>query len=323
MSFLHHLKFVLRILFIFSLRPFIYSEKQNQIKCNLASTIYIAIFIFIFSFFIALLSYYGFFENDFAARISGTYNITETLQISLITFIYYATAIVAIRQRHEHAKLLNAISTVDQKLIACENITNQQQHQQEQQYESFRRSIGTICTFFVTNVLGYFIWQQNKTIIRAIFYALYTWQMTTLVFTTVYMRYLGVLLLNRFRRVGVMFRWEINHVDLKKWKSQRMAMLFNLFEELNCCKKQYGRTFGLQFLLNSVFDLILLTVGGYTTSLVIWRRGLLFSEFSYIVFYLMPHVLKNIFLIYVVDGLANQVSDGAVDIWWIWWILKQ
>lgn len=142
---------------------------------------------------------------------------------------------------------------------------------------------------------------------------LLSWQTVTIMFTTIYMGYLTIFLLHRFDRLYALFWQEIDGNLAIRKNYCRLASLFELFENLQRCKSQFNDTFGMQLLSNSVFDLILLTIGAYSSCRQIWRFGMSFKEFYFMLVFLLPHVIKNVFLVHVLDRLSGQVR-----VYWIY-----
>lgn len=310
MSFLAHFNPVLRLLSILGLRPFTFNRHIDRLQCNFQSTLcifaYFSTFLLCFSF----CAYYGYFSAGFlATRFAGTYNISETLEIILNCLIYYATLFAGIICGRKQAQFLNTLSTVNEKLIDEETAPNTDRLPC---HELFRHIFVVAILYYLYGVCGIYLTQHNLNVLQTLFNLLLSWQTATIFFTTVYMFHLTVVLLHRFDRVYTMFWADIDDdLEIRKHLYRR-ARLCQLFENWYRCKIQFNVAFGVQLLLNAVFDLTLLTIGSFSSCMQIWRRGVWLEEFCFVSIFLAPHVIKNGFLIHVLDRLSGQVSVWAV-----------
>ncbi|XP_037035878.1 uncharacterized protein LOC119074037 [Bradysia coprophila] len=80
---------------------------------------------------------------------------------------------------------------------------------------------------------------------------------------------------------------------------------FESFDDVMSLKNQLSSIFGIQLLLNSAFDFIILTISVYGL-LYFQTKSLLFLY--YVTFNNIPHIFKSVSLVLALDKLANQIS---------------
>lgn len=306
MAFLVHIRPLLNFYFIFALRPFVHNKQTNQIQSKCFSTFYILAFFCVLSLFLLFLSHVGFFTEpvELEELFADTHNISEFLQVIVNIIIYIATIFAGVLYRRNHVRFLNALSDVDKKLRAEEMVSNNKRFP----YESFQHIFVIVILYSLFCISGIYIWQKHLNVIRFMFHAVLAWQTVTITVTTIYIGYLAIFLLHRFDRLYAMFWQEIDANLAIRWNYCRLIRLFELYEYLQRCKSQFNDTFGLQLLLNAMFDLMLMTIGAYSSCRQIWRDGLTFGLFYYLLVFLIPHVIKNVFLVHVLHRLSGQVS---------------
>lgn len=155
MSFLVHIDPLLKLLFIFGLRPFIFRKQTNRVQSKCFSKLYILAFFFVISFFVAFFAYSGYFAEhvELEQRLADTYNICELLQVILNVKIYYVTIFAGLVYGRNHVRLLNALSDVDLKLRSEESASNNQRIP----FESFRHIFLIVILYYLLCISGIYV----------------------------------------------------------------------------------------------------------------------------------------------------------------------
>lgn len=300
MTFISDFKPTIRTLFMFGLCPFSINTNINKLQCTWLTLICSFGFSTSFAIFVNYALYRVFFENRAASEIfEDTFKITRTVQRFLVALIYYVTIITSIKQRKNHVKFLNHLDDVNKRL---ENII-----MSKVLHISLWKSVIILLIYLIFNAVGSFIWRDYFSDLLVIYCFLHALETTTIMLSVVYIRYLGLILLLHFTNLCRLFKFYMS-VDLSiKENCLKLINIVDLLEELNDLKRIFNKIFGFQMLINAMFDIILITVALYTTFLEYHRRNFYVRSVYHIFVYIMPHVIKNIMMVRILDLLAKQV----------------
>lgn len=308
MTFAQNLSKINKLVFVFGISPYLLNEKTNRFECSVRTLIYS--FVYSLSISVTLqymaLSYYVATGEMF----QSTFMILTLLQQATIMIIFYSTMLDLLLKREKHAKFLNNLVELNSNLTKFS--TNHDGNNCDKELLSlhnyhilvigFYASICTVSSIINRNVMQPFEHLWN---------ALQFCQTMSLTMVGYYIRCFAIILHQSCSPIFKSLDSIGNDLRYTNNKNERITDLiecFEAFDEVMNLKKQLSSIFGIQLLLNSAFDFMILTISVYG---LLYFNSKSIALLYYFIAYSLPHGIKCVLLVLALDTLANQVINNA------------
>ncbi len=301
-SFVQNLSKINKFVFVFGISPYLLNQKTNKFECSALTLIYSFTYFMCISIAILYIVFTYFLVDG--QMFQSTYAILTLLQQATIMTIFYTIMFNLLRKRHDHANFLNSLVQLDSNLAKfCKN-----KNYGNEMVSTYRQIIFVVCFNAVACIVNSIIDRNRMANHEHWWNAVQFFQTISITLVAYYIRFFAIIL-NR-RCVPIFQKLDSIAYDVRYAKNSRLLIsetmnCFEAFDEVMYLKKDLSDIFGIQLLLNSAFDFMMLTISVY---------GLLYFQAEnltflyYLVVYNGPHAIKCVLLVLALDTLANQVS---------------
>lgn len=309
MSLIEHIKPFLKILFFFGICPFTITDSSNTPKCTVNSLLYTWTILCCCIVVGWSSNYYSYFVNRTASNLfEDTQKITRLFLRMFTIFIYYVIIILAIGKRQYHVNLLIRLHCIDNRMQ-----TILMNHKATYPSIYMRPKFCVLFFYLILNAGGIY-WRGNITISLVIFSALYAFEIVTIILTVIYIRYVCILMISRFRLLGALLQMLLQSNLTITQNYRKLLETLKLLEEFFGLKIMFNKLISAQLVSIAVFDVVAITIATYSGSREFVRRGFKFRFVYHVCVYIVPHVLKEFLMISAFSRLGWQVSIWTVRV---------
>lgn len=238
--------------------------------------------------------------------LHSTFMILTLLQQTTIMIIFYSIMLDLTLKRQKHAKFLNSLVDLDSNLAKFNTISTE--HCDKDLLSLHKQNILVVCVYATVCILHSISNRHVMQPVEHLWNALQFFQTTSIMLTGYYIRCFAIILHCRCTPVFKTLDSIRNHLRYtNNNNNERIPDLiecFEAFDDVMNLKNQLSSIYGIQLLLNSAFDFIILTISVY---------GLLYFDTKsitvlyYFIAFNLPHAIKCVLLVLALDTLANQV----------------
>jgi len=227
-----------------------------------------------------------------------TFTILLLLQNATVMIIFYVTIIDLMINRKMFANFLNNVVKLDANLAKLNVTTNSGDLSSLHKQHMF-------IVFFYASVylMKSIIYAHNMQRFEHIWNALLFFQTISLTMVGYYIRSFAIILTNRCKPI-------LEHLDFILCNTNDSRVLIveimkclESFDEVMILKNELSNIFGVQLLLNSAFDFIMLTISVY--GMIYFIKDM--ENLYYFTAFNIPHAIKCILVVVALDTLAHQV----------------
>ncbi len=300
-SFVQNLSKVNKFVFAFGISPYLLNQKTNKFECSVLTLIYSFTYFMCISIALIYMIFAYYLADDY--MFQSTFGILTLLQQATIMTIFYSIMFNLLRKRHDHANFLNNLIQLDSNLGKF--YTNKIYG--NELVSLYRQIIFVVCFNAVACIVNSIKDRNRMTNYEHVWNTVQFFQTISITLVAYYIR-LFAMILNQ-RCIPIFEKLNSTVSDVRYAKNSRLLIsevmnCFEAFDEVMYLKKELSEIFGIQLLLNSAFDFMMLTFSVF---------GLLYFQaqnltFLYYIFvYNGPHAIKCVLLVLALDTLANQV----------------
>ncbi len=293
MNFQNNLTNITNFVFVFGITPYKFNRKTNKFECSPFSLIYTVVYFVVISIGLVYVSIGYYLKNVTTA------SILNILKFTTVMTIFNSILINLLLNRQKHAIFLNKL------LKAGRNLTELNILLDHGCLLLHRQHIFLVClsaTFYIIDAI--FEWNEMD-LSGFAWYFLHFFQTSALTLVTYYIRCIATALYQAC--IGVLKYMDNKiHDDRTKLKIDGLMQCFKAFDELTYLKKQLSSIFGIQLLLSSAFDFIIVTISVY--ELLYYAKPFQLKNLFYFAVYSLPHIIKCVLLVEALETLADQVG---------------
>lgn len=288
-----------RFLILFGISPSSYNEKLNKFECSVCTLSYTLAYFLVISIAIIYMSFVYHLKNGELFRT--TFSILTFLQYATVMTIFYATIIDLMMKRKMFSNFLNNLVKLDTNLAKLNINTN------SADLSSLHKQHIFIVFFYAFVYLTKSIIYANRfKIFEHVWNALNYFQTISLTMVGYYIRSFAIILTRRCKAVLEyldVIRNDLFHSNDNQESIVELLKCLESFDEIMILKNDLSTIFGLQLLLNSAFDFIMLTISVYGMTYFIKD----IENLYYFAAFNLPHAIKCILVVLALDTLADQV----------------
>ncbi len=297
-SFVQNLSKINKFVFVFGISPYLLNKKTNKFECSTLTLIYSFTYFMCISITISYMAF-SYFLSD-GRMLQSTFTILVLLQQATIMTIFYSIMFNLLRKRHDHANFLNSLIQLDLNLGKF--YTNKIYG--NELVSLHRQIIFVVCFNAVASIINSITDLNRKENYEHVWNAMQFFQTISITLIAYYIRLFAIILNQRCMAIFEKLNSTVRCNNKSRLLISEVMNCFEAFDEVMYLKKDLSDIFGIQLLLNSAFDFIMLTISVF---------GLLYfqAENLTVLYYFCvhngPHVLKCVLLVLALDTLANQV----------------
>lgn len=303
MTFTKKLTQISKLLFFFGISPYFFNQKSNKFECSIVTIIYTCAYSLSISFAIIYILFTYYLEEEVARLLSTTFKTIGLLQQSTIIIISCLTLFDLIVKRKMHAGFLNDLIELDTNLAKLKMKSNRR----SSDLSSLRvQQIAIIFVYAIIYFINSIMYLNFVKWFEHVWNALQFFQTISLTLVGYYIRCLATILYHRCEPI-------LHHLDLVRtqfsynnYSQGLIAELikdFKLFDEIMNLKNQLSNIFGLQLLLNTTLNFVILTISVYGILYYHTQSGILYF---FVTSYLC-HTINCVLLVTTLDTLSDQV----------------
>lgn len=306
MTFHHAITPFLLSLFIIGLSPILSNIKKTKFFYNNSTLIYVfsvTVIITCFVFFQNFLND----RNNYFSYITNICQMVDNFMTTFIFLLYNAFIYGTIIKRKDHLKLLNEFNYINNLINKVPNKC----YNSKKLFKTCFYALTIVCVFLL-NSFGCYVWSTTKSFDSLMYGFSYTIQMGTFYIMFAYIRYLAKFmqqfLINTKKAYKLIFSKNCCYINYKN-----LGNLQNIFNEILILNENFGNVFGCLLLINSIYDFLLTTSMGFTVVMVyrlIDVDHLFVMKIFYLLYYLIPIQLKNIFIVGALENISKEVNNN-------------
>lgn len=301
MTFRLNLSKINNFVFFFGISPYSFNRDSDKFECSIKTLAYTFVYFLCISITILYIAL-NYFVND-GKMFQTTFMILTLLQQSTVMFIFYAAMLDLIVKRKKHVGFLNNLIDLDSNLTILNINTNSDVlstlHKQHFCIVFFYAAVYIINS--TTNL-------DKMQSFEHVWNTMQFFQIMSLTMVGYYIRCFAIILHQRCKPIFERLNFIRRDMMLTNYKQERLAELmqcFGSFDEIMDLKNQLSNIYGVQLLLNSAFDFIMLTISVYG---ILYYQTQSAAVLYYFLAYNLPHAIKCVQLVLALDTLADQVS---------------
>lgn len=315
MSILKSYKKILRLQLILGLCSFRVNQSQTTIDIGFWPTFSSIARFLLFSILLIYSSILTFTSHGFIEHIKTTVDITILLESCTVILVFIVTTSMALLQRKQEINLLIRIHTFDE-LILAKNKEFGHTNMPDRYYyldRMFWEHLISLCIYGVFNILGINLLFQYNSFVLSIFYYCFTWALIVITLSVLQVRTFGnivVVLGSHLCRIG----HSLTASDCFPVYYSNANVIANLNALTDLCELvgDINRCFGYKLLLNAIKDFVFGTISIFV--LVQRVNRLSVYNWLFLLFYILPTVIKQSAIVQILDKLGDQVSVFVIHI---------
>lgn len=303
MTFTKKLTQISKLLFFFGISPYFFNRKSNKFECS----IYTLTYTFVYSLTISSAIIYILFayhtEEKIGRSFSTTYITLGLLQQSIVIILSSSIMLDLIVKRQMHATFLNNLIELDANLVKLKISSNNDSDLNSLHLQHILIIFIYASVYFINSI----IYVNYVRFFEHVWNALQFFQTVSLTLVGYYIRCLATIITHRCRKI--FRRLDVIRRDLlqNNYNQDLIAELlkgFKSFDELMNLKNQLSNLYGIQLLLITAFDFIVLTISVYG---ILYYQTQSIAILYYFVMYNLSHGISCVLLVLALETLSNQV----------------
>lgn len=301
MTFVQNLSKINKLVFLFGVSPFLLNRRTNKFECSIYTLTYTIIYFLSLS---TALVYISIFHYVSEKMFKTTSSILTLLQQATVMVIFNCMMMDLILKKGKHANFLNSLV----KLKSNVTKLNRNGDSKNELSSTYKHVVFVICFNAIIYILTSISISHRRQILEHLWIVLQFFQSISIALVAYYMRCFVIVLhstctpiFNKLDSIGNDLR---STIGASRQHISQLLTCFESFDEVMDLKAEFSEIFGIQLLLNSAFDFIMLTISVY---------GFLHAQVSNLIFlcyfsvFIVPIVVKCVLLVLALDTLANQV----------------
>lgn len=310
MVFFENLKRITTVLGMFGICPFSPDAATKRIHRNRCKTLYTALHFALLLVVLTILNYRTLFY-DIKANILHTScvdDIAEKVCLITASYVHSAISLIALYNRERHIKLLNSLLLANDKFLILTKFYYVKSDGDLHLYLYFGS------TFAISLAIGMFCWSGNRTTVvaSATFSCMMAIQITTINAQAIYFMYLAKCIGRRVDKLQIELATGLASDLTEIIHYLKLSAVIELMDDYNGIRTLYNETFGTQLLVNSIIDFSVPTTAVFRVLYNINVQGLSVFFVYFFISFVLPVMVKAVFLAKVLQTFGNQVSSLVV-----------
>lgn len=301
MTFVENLSKINKFAFLFGISPCSLNRKSNKFECSAKTLLYTFCYFLAISIPIIYISFAYYLSDE--TMFQSMFMILSVLQQATVIIIFCSSMLDLMLKRQRRANFLNLLVELDSKLAKFDNNENRG----NDLLALYQQNIFVVC-FHATVCLTNSILHRNRMEqYEHAWNGIQFFQTASLTLAGYYIRNFAIILHHRCSPIFESLNSIGNDLRYTSHNENSVSELmncFDAFDEVMNLKKQLSSIYGIQLLLNSAFDFIMLTISVYG---MLYFQTQNFEILFYFSAYNLPHAIKCVLLVLALDTLANQV----------------
>lgn len=235
----------------------------------------------------------------------NTFTVIYLLQYATVMIIFYSAMIDLMINRQMFVNFINHLVEVDSNLVklnAGPNYSNDLSSLHKQH-------ILVVFLYAAVHTTSSILDRDQMSLHLYVWNVLQFFQIMSLTLIGYYIRCFALILVHRCKLIFEyldLIRDNLLHTNCRQEHLLEPIMkCFESFDDLMNLKKQLSKLFGVQLLLNSACDFIILTISVYGMIYFVKENT---SMIFYFAAFNLPHGIKCVLLVVALDQLAEQVG---------------